>query len=471
MAQFEIRELLQLVRSPMTVVERTAAPQLEGITSLGNVPRMMQGRSLDGFLEDLFGQIAQAFLVLFHPLEKFTITNEGHLDRFDQPGAASFNRLGVKEAKIIHHRVWHGEGSDKIFLTKGIDAVLHSHPTVILGEGRGREADQTDPAVSGRGGKADDIQKRSSSNHHHVGMAVDAVLLNGRHRGLVDPVIALGFLASREPLDSGEPQSGNIRKIILNFPFQLREKLAQSGLGKNEHLAPPRRLQQPGHQSIGRRKSVPRKPNPVPKAHLNLEILSAHPFGETNVHTPLGQPFLGLYPQKMPEIISHHEGRYLSLREIDDWEFATRPNATGVVGIFALTTENEVILVEQFRRPVQSRVLEICAGLIGDEEEFPGESIADCAARELLEETGYRPERISPLLSSPTSAGMTDETTHLFFAEGCNKVAAGGGVGTEDITTHLVPFDELGEFLSLAPEKGLLVDFKIHACLGMIGLK
>jgi|GEM_PF-6514266 len=30
----------------------------------------------------------------------------------------------------------------------------------------------------------------------------------------------------------------------------------------------------------------------------------------------------------MPNTISHFEGRYLSLREIDDWEFATKPNST-----------------------------------------------------------------------------------------------------------------------------------------------
>ncbi|MDA8975312.1 DNA mismatch repair protein MutT, partial [Akkermansiaceae bacterium] len=83
------------------------------------------------------------------------------------------------------------------------------------------------------------------------------------------------------------------------------------------------------------------------------------------------------------EIISHFEGRYLSLREIDDWEFATRPNATSVVGVLAFTENNEIILVEQFRRPVQSRVMELCAGLVGDEPEFAEESLADTARREL----------------------------------------------------------------------------------------
>lgn len=172
----------------------------------------------------------------------------------------------------------------------------------------------------------------------------------------------------------------------------------------------------------------------------------------------------------MSDITSLHEGRYLSLREIDDWEFAVRPNATGVVGIFALTTDRQVILVEQYRRPVQARVMEICAGLIGDEEEFAGEAIIDCAARELIEETGYTAGKMTHLLSSPTSAGMTDETTHFFFAEECVKTAKGGGVGGENITTHLVPLDHLNDFLAKAAQRGVLIDFKIHACLGGLNL-
>jgi len=168
------------------------------------------------------------------------------------------------------------------------------------------------------------------------------------------------------------------------------------------------------------------------------------------------------------KITSHFEGRYLSLREVEDWEFATRPNATSVVGILAMTAKREVVLIEQYRRPTQSRVLEICAGLVGDEPEYAGEPLAETARRELLEETGYVSEEMILLLSSPTSAGMTDEMTHLFFAGNATKSGPGGGVDGEDIVTHLVPFDELADFLEQALAKGLLVDFKIHAALAAL---
>jgi len=119
----------------------------------------------------------------------------------------------------------------------------------------------------------------------------------------------------------------------------------------------------------------------------------------------------------------------------------------------------------------QARVIEICAGLIGDEADFADEAIIDCARRELLEETGHSAGQITPLLSSPTSAGMTNETTHLFFARDCVQTAPGGGVDGEDITTHLVPLDELSAFLQKASAQHLLIDFKIHACLGSLTLQ
>ncbi len=171
------------------------------------------------------------------------------------------------------------------------------------------------------------------------------------------------------------------------------------------------------------------------------------------------------------------EGKYLGLYSIDTWEFAARPNATGVVGILPITDGGQLVLVEQFRVPVQARVIEIPAGLVGDEEEFIDESLSECAGRELLEETGYRAGKITPLLSSPTSAGMTNETTHFFAATDLTRETEGGGTNSEDITVHHVPLAKLISWLTDQQSRGLLIDFKIHACLclahqqGMISLQ
>lgn len=172
----------------------------------------------------------------------------------------------------------------------------------------------------------------------------------------------------------------------------------------------------------------------------------------------------------MPDEITLYESKWLGLYRIGHWDFARRPNSDACVGILAITDSGEIVLVEQFRIPVGKRVIEIPAGLVGDEEEHRGESLADTAARELMEETGHRAARVEPILSSPTSAGMTPEFTHLFLATGLSRETEGGGTSGEDITVHHVPLAELREFLDGKISEGHAVDFKIHAALAAAGI-
>ena len=173
----------------------------------------------------------------------------------------------------------------------------------------------------------------------------------------------------------------------------------------------------------------------------------------------------------MSDEITLYESRWLGLYRRGHWDYVRRPNSDACVGILAITDQDELLLVEQFRIPMGKRVIEIPAGLVGDEVEFVGESLAESAGRELLEETGYRAGRVEPLISSPTSAGMTPEMTHLFFATDLVRENEGGGVSGEDITVHRIPLKDLRSFLSEKQSTGSLVDFKIHAALAAAGLR
>ena len=167
----------------------------------------------------------------------------------------------------------------------------------------------------------------------------------------------------------------------------------------------------------------------------------------------------------MNEIEVLHEGTYLGLYKRDNWEFALRPNSSACVTILPITDAGEIILVEQFRVPTQTRVIEVPAGLVGDEPEFIGESLAESAGRELIEETGYKAGKITPLIATPTSAGMTPEHTHMFAATQMKKVGSGGGVAGEDIIVHTIPFSKLNDFLAKKESEGFGIDFKIHASI------
>lgn len=172
----------------------------------------------------------------------------------------------------------------------------------------------------------------------------------------------------------------------------------------------------------------------------------------------------------MPNPETLFESPWLGLYRIGHWDYVRRPQADAAVGILAITPEHEIVLIEQFRVPVQRRVIEIPAGLVGDEDEFQSESLAETARRELLEETGFRAEVVTKLISTPTSAGMTSEFLHLFHATGLSREHAGGGVGGEEIRVHQVPLAELRQWLAAREAEGLAIDFKIHAALWLAGL-
>ena len=56
-----------------------------------------------------------------------------------------------------------------------------------------------------------------------------------------------------------------------------------------------------------------------------------------------------------------HTGKFLALVKEGHWEFADRVNATGAAIIIAVTTEQKVLLVEQYRTPVHARTIELPA--------------------------------------------------------------------------------------------------------------
>ena len=63
----------------------------------------------------------------------------------------------------------------------------------------------------------------------------------------------------------------------------------------------------------------------------------------------------------MSETTIHYRGRYLDLVERDGWEYSTRSNASAVVVIVAVTRDRRLLLVEQFRKPVGARVIDLPA--------------------------------------------------------------------------------------------------------------
>jgi ADP-ribose pyrophosphatase len=159
-------------------------------------------------------------------------------------------------------------------------------------------------------------------------------------------------------------------------------------------------------------------------------------------------------------------GRWLRVRRRGTWEYAERTNASGgAVIIVAVTPDDEVLFVEQFRVPIQQRTIEMPAGLIGDEPGREQEDAVATAARELEEETGYRAARIELVMSGPTSAGMSTEHATFARASGLVRVGDGGGDDDEQIVVHRVPRATCAEWLAARMREGYSIDPKLYAGL------
>jgi 8-oxo-dGTP pyrophosphatase MutT (NUDIX family) len=112
------------------------------------------------------------------------------------------------------------------------------------------------------------------------------------------------------------------------------------------------------------------------------------------------------------------------------------------VNIIALTPENEVVLIEQFRYGTEEIILEIPGGMIDG-----GESAEAAAKRELLEETGYSASGWIFLgISRPNPAIQNNSLFH-YLALDCKKTAETAFDEHESVTTRLTPLNEVEDLI------------------------
>lgn len=160
-----------------------------------------------------------------------------------------------------------------------------------------------------------------------------------------------------------------------------------------------------------------------------------------------------------------YRGRFLRLLRNGRWEYVERTNARCAAVIVAVTDDNELLLVDQTRVPLGGRVIELPAGLVGDQEDVPAEALEEAANRELIEETGYTAAQWTALTDGPPSPGLANEVLHFLLAGQLTKVGEGGGVGGEDIHVCRVPLAEVEAWLQQRRAAGELVDPKVYSGL------
>ena len=160
------------------------------------------------------------------------------------------------------------------------------------------------------------------------------------------------------------------------------------------------------------------------------------------------------------------EGQYLRLVKRGHWEYAERTNAGSAVIVIAVTPEDKLLFVEQFRVPMNAPTIEMPAGLVGDLD--AQDTMEEAARRELLEETGWQASEVKVLMVGPTSSGMSNELIAFVRARGLTRVHAGGGDETENITVHEVPVADAPRWLAAKMAEGYSMDPKLWAGLWLL---
>ncbi|PNZ30583.1 ADP-ribose pyrophosphatase [Staphylococcus petrasii] len=116
-------------------------------------------------------------------------------------------------------------------------------------------------------------------------------------------------------------------------------------------------------------------------------------------------------------------------------------NHNGAVAVCAITPENEVLLVKQYRKPVEKPLLEIPAGKLEEDEERE-----EAAKRELEEETGYIANDLSFITHMYGSPGFSNEKLSIYFSDNLSE----GEMNLDDdefVELHKVPIDKIKDLL------------------------
>jgi 8-oxo-dGTP pyrophosphatase MutT (NUDIX family) len=112
------------------------------------------------------------------------------------------------------------------------------------------------------------------------------------------------------------------------------------------------------------------------------------------------------------------------------------------VNVVPMTTNNELVCIKQFRHGNETITLEIPGGMVD-----PGEEPIVSAARECLEETGYRCEQVEPLAVLAPNPALFDNQVHTFVARNVELTREIANSATEKTEVVLVPFADIPALL------------------------
>jgi ADP-ribose pyrophosphatase len=131
------------------------------------------------------------------------------------------------------------------------------------------------------------------------------------------------------------------------------------------------------------------------------------------------------------------------------------------VSALAITDDNNVVMVRQYRHGIQETIIEVPGGCVDDSDE----SLEQAIARELLEETGYEFSEYTYLGKVSPNPSTNNNWMHMFLARGGRQVMAQSLDHNEEIEVEIVSIDSLRRLIENNEIKQAL-----HVCTIIYGL-
>ncbi len=162
------------------------------------------------------------------------------------------------------------------------------------------------------------------------------------------------------------------------------------------------------------------------------------------------------------EHIIFMEQDVLKNNKIIKYELVVRNNINWIIAVLPITEDKKVVLIKQFRIPVNDTVLEVSAWLCDKE----WEDEIDTVKRELLEETWYTSDEISYAYTTAWSPWITSEKVNCYIALNAKKASYKQNLDEiEQIEVVEIPLDEINDFILENTVSWAIIDSKVLALL------
>lgn len=134
-----------------------------------------------------------------------------------------------------------------------------------------------------------------------------------------------------------------------------------------------------------------------------------------------------------------YKGRVIALRvdELEDGRVREVVEHNGSVAILPVLDDGRIVLERHYRHAIGKELIEIPAGKVEE-----GESIEECAQRELVEETGYRAGRLEYIGKCYMTPGYCNELIHFFIASNLERISSTSNEDGEEIDLFVISMDE-----------------------------